>query len=90
MGSGEDTPPMAAALSLGCGCPYWPFRGKLTQKVLIEHLLCGEGAWWKLGVQIRGRSDLALPLRSLGAGEGLGRHLDPDTEPRDLKRGENT
>lgn len=34
VGSGEDTPPMAAAVLLGCGCPHWPFRGKLTQKVL--------------------------------------------------------
>lgn len=80
MGSGGLTPPMGAFSPLGWGCPYEPLRGKLTHWVLIKRPICGEGAWWRLEVEIRGRSDLAPPIRSLEAGEGLGRPLDPDTE----------
>lgn len=80
MGSGGLTPPMGAFSPMGWGCPYEPFRGKLTHWVLIKRPVCGEGAWWRLEVEIRGRSDLAPPIRSLEAGEGLGRSLDPDTE----------
>lgn len=80
VGSGGLTPPMGAFPPLGWGCPYEPLRGKLTHWVLIKRPICGEGAWWRLEVEIRGRSDLAPPIRSLEAGEGLGRPLDPDTE----------
>lgn len=80
MGSGGLTPPMAAFSLLGWGCPYEPFRGKLTRWVLIKKPVCGEGAWWRLELEIRGRCDLAPPIRSLGDGGGFGRPLDPDTE----------